>query len=109
MLYSYVLGGVILSNTKEVLSLFSSAGIGELGIEEAGLSILVNNELILDRCKIYKENYPNVTTICGDIWLNEDKIIESWNINMFHKMLIFHDFLFCVECIYTNREEHEKW
>lgn len=79
MLYSYVLGGVILSNTKEVLSLFSSAGIGELGIEEAGLSILVNNELILDRCKIYKENYPNVTTICGDIWLNEDKIIESWN------------------------------
>ena len=53
---------------KTVLSLFSSAGIGELGIEAAGLSILVSNELLKNRCDLYAENFPSVNNICGDIW-----------------------------------------
>ena len=48
---------------KTVLSLFSSAGIGELGIEAAGLSILVSNELLKNRCDLYAENYPSVNNI----------------------------------------------
>lgn len=66
-------------SNRNVLSLFSSAGIGELGVEAAGLSILVNNELVQNRCDIYHENYPNVHTICGDIWEKKDEIIASWN------------------------------
>lgn len=68
-----------MSNSRNVLSLFSSAGIGELGIEAAGLSILVNNELVQNRCDIYRENYPSVHNICGDIWEKEDEIITAWN------------------------------
>ena len=60
----------------KVLSLFSSAGIGELGIEAAGLSILVSNELLQNRCDLYRENYPNVDNICGDIWEKEEDIID---------------------------------
>ena len=40
---------------KTVLSLFSSAGIGELGIKKLGLQILVKN-------------------ICGDIWKNKKRL-----------------------------------
>jgi len=64
---------------RNVLSLFSSAGIGELGIEASGLSILVNNELIKNRCDIYHENYPSVHTVCGDIWEKENDIVTAWN------------------------------
>lgn len=62
----------------EVLSLFSSAGIGELGLKASGLSILVSNELLQNRCDLYKENYPEVTSICGDIWEKETEIVNKW-------------------------------
>lgn len=64
---------------KTVLSLFSSAGIGELGIEAAGLSILVSNELLKNRCDLYAENYPSVNNICGDIWEKKEDIIHAWS------------------------------
>lgn len=63
---------------KKVLSLFSSAGIGELGVKAAEMSILVSNELLQNRCKLYSENYPGVDSICEDIWEKEDEIIEKW-------------------------------
>ncbi len=62
-----------------VLSLFSSAGIGELGIRAAGLDILVSNELLPDRAALYRENYPNVHEICGDIWEKKNSIIDAWH------------------------------
>lgn len=65
-------------NNKNVLSLFSSAGVGELGIKAAGLQILVNNEILKSRCDLYHENYPSVKTICGDIWEKEEDIISAW-------------------------------
>ena len=63
---------------KDVLCLFSSAGIGELGIKAAGYSILVSNELLPNRCDLYHENYPEVDNICGDIWEKENEIISAW-------------------------------
>ena len=41
-----------------VLSLFSSAGIGELGIKACGMNILLSNEILKERCDLYHENYP---------------------------------------------------
>ena len=64
--------------TKNVLSLFSSAGIGELGIRASGLRIRVSNELLQDRADLYHENYPEVNEICGDIWEKKDEIIKVW-------------------------------
>lgn len=64
---------------KYVLSLFSSAGIGDLGIKASGLKILLSNELLQNRCSLYKENYPDVDCICGDIWNEQDAIVTKWN------------------------------
>ena len=66
-------------NSKKVLSLFSSAGIGELGIRAAGLEIKISNELLPDRAAIYHENYPEVKEICGDIWEKQQQIVDTWN------------------------------
>lgn len=61
------------------MSLFSSAGIGELGIEAAGMNILLSNELEKRRSDLYQENYPNVNVICGNIWDEKDVIVNKWN------------------------------
>lgn len=63
---------------KTVLSLFSSAGIGDLGIKASGFSILESNELVDNRCELYHENYPEVNVISGDIWKKEKQIIFDW-------------------------------
>ena len=63
---------------RYVLSLFSSAGIGELGIKASGLKILLSNELIESRCDLYRKNYPETECLCGDIWHLKDQIIQRW-------------------------------
>ena len=65
--------------SKNVLSLFSSAGIGELGIKASGLKILLSNELLSSRCALYQENYPETECICGDIWKEKEHIIHEWD------------------------------
>ena len=66
------------NNKYNVLSLFSSAGIGELGIKACGMEILLSNELLKSRCALYHENYPETTSLCGDIWQLQDQIIDTW-------------------------------
>lgn len=61
-----------------VLSLFSSAGIGELGIKKCGMDILLSNELLRERCELYHENYPETENICGNIWEKQSEIIQRW-------------------------------
>lgn len=63
---------------KNVLSLFSSAGIGELGIKACGLKILLSNELLKNRCSLYSENYPETISLCGDIWELQNVISQKW-------------------------------
>lgn len=65
-------------STHKVLSLFSSAGIGELGVKAAGFNILLSNEMLADRCALYKENNPETQIIEGDIWRSVDAIISQW-------------------------------
>lgn len=62
----------------KVLSLFSSAGIGELGIKACKMDIVLSNELIKERCDLYKENYPETLSICGDVWEKKEEIIDKW-------------------------------
>lgn len=63
---------------KNVLSLFSSAGIGELGIKACGMKILLSNELLKNRCSLYSENYPETISLCGDIWELQNAIFQKW-------------------------------
>ena len=65
---------------KNVLSLFSSAGIGELGIKASGLRILLSNELLVNRCALYQENYPETECLCGDIWALKEEIVKKWDL-----------------------------
>ena len=75
---------------KYVLSLFSSAGIGELGIKANDLKILLSNELLASRCSLYEENYPETKSICGDIWELKDDICREWNMfNVGNPFLIY--------------------
>ena len=67
-----------MQKSKTVLSLFSSAGIGELGIKAAGFDIRLSNELLPERCALYRENYPETRNICGDIWQKKDEIVSEW-------------------------------
>ena len=52
------------------ISLFASAGIGETYFKEAGIDILVANELIKQRADLYKAISPETNVICGDITNN---------------------------------------
>lgn len=63
---------------RTVVSLFSSAGIGELGISKDEFEILVSNEIVENRHKLYKLNYPETTAITGDIWSNRENIINEF-------------------------------
>lgn len=60
------------------ISLFSSAGIGDLGIEKSGIEVVISSELLEDRHKLYSQNFRNVQCITGDIWETAPKIIETY-------------------------------
>jgi len=63
------------------LSLFAGAGIGETYLNDAGVDILVANELVPRRAELYKSIYPNSNMICGDITDKKifDRIISACN------------------------------
>ncbi len=54
------------------LSLFANIGVAEAYLKDIGINIVVANELIDRRAKLYSKIYPESNMICGDI---TDKII----------------------------------
>lgn len=63
---------------KEAVSLFSSAGIGELGLKNNNIKIVVSSELLKDRHTMYKNNYSDTKCITGDIWDTKENIISQY-------------------------------
>jgi len=62
------------------ISLFSSSGIGDLGIEYGcGIEVSISAELLPERVKLLRHNYPKATVIEGDITITAPKVIECWN------------------------------
>ncbi|MCL2573422.1 MAG: DNA cytosine methyltransferase [Defluviitaleaceae bacterium] len=49
------------------LSLFAGAGIGETYLSQAGVNIIVANELVPRRAELHRHIYPNCNMVCGDI------------------------------------------
>lgn len=60
----------------KALSLFSSAGIGELGLLSNDIEIIAANELLGNRCSLYRENHPNTHMFEGDIWELKEQIVN---------------------------------
>ncbi|MGO5282719.1 DNA cytosine methyltransferase [Catenibacterium mitsuokai] len=66
----------------KAVSLFASAGIGELHLPN-NIEVIVANELLKQRAECYKFFYPKTNMICGDINSNQikNKIISLANEN----------------------------
>lgn len=61
------------------ISLFSSSGIGDLGLEVNGIRTVVANELLVERANLFKSNFPNAEMFQGDIWELKDAIVDYYN------------------------------
>lgn len=48
-------------------SLFASAGIAEYYLKDSGINICVANELLPERARLYKYQYPDTDMVCGNI------------------------------------------
>lgn len=72
------------------ISLFSSAGIGEIYFSETNIEIVVANELLPKRAHLYKHTHPSTDVVVGDICDNKifDKIKELGSAHNIDFMLI---------------------
>lgn len=62
-----------------ILSLFANIGVAEAYLNDIGMDVVVANEMIERRAKLYSEIYPNTNMICGDITDSDimDKIVKE--------------------------------
>ena len=59
------------------ISLFCSSGIGDLALRRVGISVLVANELIEERCDLFENNFPETKLVRGSIWEKKDQIVDE--------------------------------
>ena len=60
------------------ISLFSSAGIGDLGIEYGcNVPVILSAELLQKRCNLIRHNYPNCEVVMGDLRKTKMQIISK--------------------------------
>jgi len=72
----------------KAISLFSSSGIGDLGIRESGVETVIASELIPERAELFSLNYPNAKMFCGDIWKMKNDIIRHYKTNYNDKLFL---------------------
>ena len=65
-------------STFTAISLFSGAGISDLGYELAGFRVVVQSEIDLDRANICEQNFTDSTCIKGDINKTWKKIVAQY-------------------------------
>lgn len=70
-----------MNKRKRAICLFSSAGIGELGIKKNDIDIVLSNEKLCNRHKLYSVNYKDTKCFSGDIWDKKDDIIKYYRKN----------------------------
>ena len=69
---------------KKAISLFASAGIGDIALKHLNYKVLVANELITERANIFQYNYPETLMLNGDIIELKEKLVEIINKMMKH-------------------------
>lgn len=60
------------------ISLFSSSGIGDLGLKTNNISTVIGCELLPERMNLFHHNHPEATCFCGDIWKLKNQIIQFY-------------------------------
>ena len=63
---------------KNAISLFSSSGIGDLGLRANGINTVIGCELLPERMALFSNNYPEAKTFLGDIWELQDSIVQYY-------------------------------
>ena len=70
---------------NKALSLFSGAGIGDIGFRAAGYSFILLSEIEPDRAQLAKINFPESNVQVGDIWKNWENIIQILKTDFLNK------------------------
>ena len=65
-------------STLNAISLFSSSGIGDLGLHANNIKTVIACELLDERMKLFKHNNPDTKCFCGDIWDLKNNIIDYY-------------------------------
>lgn len=60
------------------ISLFSSSGIGDLGLKANKIKTVVACELQRDRMDLFQQNNPDTKCFCGDIWDLQGEIVRYY-------------------------------
>ena len=63
------------------ISLFSSSGIGDLGLRANGINTVVACELLKERMQLFSTNFPEAKCFLGDIWELEEDIVKYYRDN----------------------------
>jgi len=63
-------------DTVSFVSLFSSFGLGDLGVRAAGGRILAMAEMEEGRCEFLRRNYPDARIVQGDLWETKDEVVR---------------------------------
>lgn len=58
------------------VSLFSSAGIGDLGLLASGFDVIASSELIKQRHDLYSANFPSAHCFTGDIREHKEDLVK---------------------------------
>jgi len=68
-------------DSLNALSLFSSSGIGDLGLKANGIKTVIACELLKERMDLFKNNNADTKCFCGDIWKLQNDIIKYYREN----------------------------
>lgn len=67
-------------NSLPAVSLFSGAGLSDLGYERAGFKFLIHSEIEHSRIRLCAENHPGSICLEGDLlWKWREVVSEYWN------------------------------
>ena len=64
--------------TRNAISLFSSSGIGDLGLMANGINTVIGCELLENRMSLFQNNYPNTKCFQGNIWALKKEIVDYY-------------------------------
>lgn len=66
---------------KNAISLFSSSGIGDLGLAANNIKTIIGCELLSNRMALFQNNNPDAKCFNGDIWELQEEIVNYYNAN----------------------------
>lgn len=67
--------------SRNAISLFSSSGIGDLGLHANSINTVIACELIPQRAHLFQANNPQTIMFNGDIWNKEKEIVDYYKAN----------------------------